>query len=122
MTELAAHFSEARKSFHAALLNSVLRTDDTGVASNADRHHLYSVRIAGGIVNRLGAEARGARLAAQRNSAAVSNVSSSRGTSSSAASGLSRSCSSRLVKSMTYDSSMKCSPRTPSTPSAAIST
>ena len=65
MTELAAHFSEARKSFHAALLNSVLRTDDTGVASNADRHNLYSVRIAGGIVNRLGAEARGARLAAQ---------------------------------------------------------
>ena len=65
MTELTAHFSEARKSFHAALLNSVLRTDETGVASNADRRHLYSVHIAGGIVNRLGTEVRGACLAAQ---------------------------------------------------------
>jgi NgoMIV restriction enzyme len=65
LTDLTAYFSEARKSFHAALLNSVLRVDDTGVASNADRHNLYSVRIAGGIVSRLGAEARGARLAAQ---------------------------------------------------------
>ncbi|HEY7507055.1 MAG TPA: NgoMIV family type II restriction endonuclease, partial [Nitrososphaera sp.] len=65
MTEITAHFSEARKSFHAALLRSVLRVDDTGVASNADRHNLYSVGIAGGIVSRLGAEVRGARLAAQ---------------------------------------------------------
>lgn len=60
-----AHFSEARKSFHAALLQAVLRVDDAGVASNADRHSLYSVRIANGIVSRLGAEVRGARLAAQ---------------------------------------------------------
>jgi hypothetical protein len=60
-----AHFSEARKSFHAALLQAVVRVDDTGVASNADRHSLYSVRLASGIVSRLGAEVRGARLAAQ---------------------------------------------------------
>jgi hypothetical protein len=37
-----AHFSVARKSFHAALLQAVLRVDDAGVASNADRHSLYS--------------------------------------------------------------------------------
>jgi hypothetical protein len=65
LTDLTAYFSEARKSFHAALLRSVLRVDNSGVASNADRHNSYSVRIARGIVSRLGAEVRGARLAAQ---------------------------------------------------------
>ena len=65
MADLTAYFSEARKSFHAALLNSVLLVDDTGVASNADRHNAYSVRIARGVVGRLGAEAIGARLVAQ---------------------------------------------------------
>ena len=65
MTDPTAHFSEARKSFHAALLNSVLLVDATGVASNADRHNVYSVRIARGIVGRLGTEVVGARLVAQ---------------------------------------------------------
>lgn len=60
-----AHFSAARKSFHAALLRAVLRVDHTGVASNADRHSVYSVRIASGIVSRLGVEGEGMRLAAQ---------------------------------------------------------
>lgn len=33
MTDLTAYFSEARKSFHAALLRSVLRIDDARLAS-----------------------------------------------------------------------------------------
>ncbi len=32
-----AYFSEARKSFHAALLDSILRIDAAGVPSNADK-------------------------------------------------------------------------------------
>jgi hypothetical protein len=35
--EQPAYFSEARKSFHAALLNSILRFDATGMPSNADK-------------------------------------------------------------------------------------
>lgn len=58
-------FSEARRSFHAALLNSVLRTDAKGIPSNADKHSKPSVAIAVGIMERLGAEAVGARLAGQ---------------------------------------------------------
>lgn len=58
-------FSEARRSFHAALLNSVLRTDAKGIPSNADKHSKPSVSIAVGIMERLGAEAVGARLAGQ---------------------------------------------------------
>lgn len=65
MADLPAHFSEARKSFHAALFNAVLLVDERGIASNADGHNPYSVQIARGIVNRLGEEVRGARLAAQ---------------------------------------------------------
>ena len=60
-----AFFSEARRSFHAALLASVLRTDAKGVPSNADKHSQQSVRIAVGILKRLGANAVGARLAGQ---------------------------------------------------------
>jgi len=58
-------FSEARRSFHAALLKSVLRTDGKGIPSNADKHSKPSVKIAIGIMERLGAEAVGARLAGQ---------------------------------------------------------
>ena len=61
----SAHFSEARKSFHAALLHSVLRVDDAGIASNADKHNKYSVSIAYGIARRIGIKSRGARLAGQ---------------------------------------------------------
>lgn len=60
-----AFFSEARRSFHAALLASVLRTDKKGVPSNADKHSNSSVCIAKGILDRLGADAVGARLAGQ---------------------------------------------------------
>ena len=58
-------FPEARRSFHAALFSSVLRTDSQGIPSNADRHSRPSVSIASGIIERLGPETKGARLAAQ---------------------------------------------------------
>lgn len=58
-------FAEARRSFHAALLEQVLRANDLGVPSNADKDNVASVTIAQGILNRLGAESTGARLAGQ---------------------------------------------------------
>ena len=63
--EQPAYFSEARKSFHAALLNSILRIDATGVPSNAGRGSRLSTNIAVGIARRIGVEAIGARLAGQ---------------------------------------------------------
>jgi len=60
-----AFFPEARRSFHSALLNSVLRRDAKGIPSNADKHSRQSVRIAVGILERIGAEAVGGRLAGQ---------------------------------------------------------
>ena len=61
-----ALFSESRQAFHAALLNSVLRIDASGIASNADRNHKNSVSIASGIAKRIGGGVRGARLAGQQ--------------------------------------------------------
>ncbi len=58
-------FEEARKSFHAALLGNVLITNEKGVPSNADVGNAASIAIALGIASRIGAEARGARLAGQ---------------------------------------------------------
>jgi hypothetical protein len=60
-----AFFAEARRSFHAALLEKVLRANDAGVPSNADGSNGVSVAIANGILARLGAEITGARLAGQ---------------------------------------------------------
>lgn len=60
-----ALLSEARRGFHAALLNSVLRTDVHGVPSNADRHSKPSVKIATGIVKRIGAPDVGTRPVGQ---------------------------------------------------------
>lgn len=60
-----AYLVEARKSYHAALMMGVLRTDASGVPSNADKDNTTSVMIARGIAQRLGSEARGARLAGQ---------------------------------------------------------
>ncbi len=57
--------SEARRSFHAALLEQVLRANEAGIPSNADGSNPTSVAIASGILIRLGAEAVGARLAGQ---------------------------------------------------------
>lgn len=65
MSETAL-FSESRKAFHAALLNSVLRIDASGIASNADRDNKNSIRVASGIAKRIGNGARGARLAGPR--------------------------------------------------------
>jgi hypothetical protein len=60
-----AFFTEARRSFHAALLERVLRASEAGIPSNADGNNAPSVAIANGILTRLGAEATGARLAGQ---------------------------------------------------------
>ena len=62
---VAAFFAEARRSFHAALLEKVLRANADGIPSNADGANGVSVSIANGILTRLGAEATGARLAGQ---------------------------------------------------------
>lgn len=61
---IEAFFAEARKGFHAALLGAVLRVDK-GVPTNADKHSKPSVAIAKGILDKLGAESKGARLAGQ---------------------------------------------------------
>ncbi|HXH08861.1 MAG TPA: NgoMIV family type II restriction endonuclease [Alphaproteobacteria bacterium] len=60
-----AYFSEARKSFHAALLGSVLQVDHRGIPSNADGSNQNSIRIALGILTQIGEAAKGARLAGQ---------------------------------------------------------
>jgi hypothetical protein len=60
-----AVFGEARRSFHASLLEKVLTADDKGVPANADKDSTASVRIARGILDRLGPETVGARLAGQ---------------------------------------------------------
>ena len=57
-------FSEARRSFHNALLQSVLRSE-SGVPSNADRHSTPSVRIANGILEQLGTTVASGRLVGQ---------------------------------------------------------
>ena len=46
--------SAARVAFHAAVLDRVLRVDDHGVPSNADRDNTASVAVAQGILNRIG--------------------------------------------------------------------
>jgi NgoMIV restriction enzyme len=57
--------AEARRSFHAALLEQVLRANSDGIPSNADGSNQTSIGIAAKILIRLGAEAVGARLAGQ---------------------------------------------------------
>jgi hypothetical protein len=64
-TDTPAFFAEARRSFHAALLEKVLRANEEGIPSNADGANGVSVAIAKGILTRLGSEATGARLAGQ---------------------------------------------------------
>jgi hypothetical protein len=58
-------FTEARKSFHLALRTSVLKTDARGIPTNADGSSKASIKIAVGIMSKLGAESTGARLAGQ---------------------------------------------------------
>ncbi len=58
-------FSEARKAFHAALLESTLTINSAGVVSNADSSNTNSKAIARGIAERLKAETIGERIAGQ---------------------------------------------------------
>ena len=60
-----ALLSKARRDFHAALLDSVLRTDANGIPTNADRHSKPSTAIAQGILRRLGDTQPRARLSGQ---------------------------------------------------------
>lgn len=58
-------FAEARRSFHAALIGTVLRPDAKGIWSNADKDSRPSRAMAQGIAEQLGETAQGARLAGQ---------------------------------------------------------
>ena len=49
-TDKPAFFAEARRSFHAALLEKVLRANEDGIPSNADGANGVSVTIAKGIL------------------------------------------------------------------------
>ncbi len=57
---------QARRDFHAALLESLLLADANGVPSNADKHSKQSVALSKGIIERLGFEQIGDRLAGQQ--------------------------------------------------------
>lgn len=61
----SAFITEARKGFHRALLNDVLKIDKKNIPSNADKSSKSSVLIAQGIVNRIGKQSTGSRLAGQ---------------------------------------------------------
>lgn len=60
-----AWFAEARREFHAALLQNTLTTNALGVVSNADGSNAASRLIAKGIATRLKAETIGERIAGQ---------------------------------------------------------
>ncbi len=60
-----AFLLEARRSFHKSLLESVLTRNDKNVPSNADKDSRLSVALASGILEKLGVETIGARLAGQ---------------------------------------------------------
>ena len=61
----SAHFFEARKIFHAMLLESTLTTNSAGVVSNADSSNNSSKKIAKGIADLLNAETIGERIVAR---------------------------------------------------------
>ena len=60
-----AEFLDARKAFHAALLEATLTTNAAGVVSNADSSNTTSKAIAKGIADLLRAETIGERIAGQ---------------------------------------------------------
>ena len=60
-----AQFLEARKAFHATLLQKTLTINSEGVVSNADSKNVASIAIARGIAERLKAETQGERIAGQ---------------------------------------------------------
>lgn len=57
--------AEARRSFHAALLGSILTRDKNGVVSIADKYSAASKAIADGILTRIGRSSQNARLKGQ---------------------------------------------------------
>ena len=65
LTVAPSFIAEARRTFHATLLERVLFLNDKGVPANADVGNKASVAIAKGIMARLGAESQGDRLAGQ---------------------------------------------------------
>lgn len=65
MTKQVAFFDEARKRFHASLLESTLTTNNSGVVSNADSSNKTSRLIAKGVAELLKAETIAERLAGQ---------------------------------------------------------
>jgi hypothetical protein len=65
VTHSLVFLKEARRAFHEALIRTVLKIDANGVPSNADKDSKLSVSIAKGIVNKLGKESHGSRLAGQ---------------------------------------------------------
>jgi NgoMIV restriction enzyme. len=60
-----AEFAEARKAFHAALLQTTLTINSAGIVSNADGNNATSRVIAKGIADLLKAETIGERIAGQ---------------------------------------------------------
>lgn len=60
-----SEFAEARKAYHAALLESTLTISNAGVVSNADGSNRTSKAIAKGIADLLKAETIGERIAGQ---------------------------------------------------------
>lgn len=62
---VSAEFLEARKAFHATLLESTLTINSAGVVSNADSSNKSSKAIAKGIADLLKAETIGERIAGQ---------------------------------------------------------
>lgn len=63
--ESTAFLAEARRSFHAALIGTVLRQDANEAWSNADKDSRPSKAIARGIAEQLGETVQGTRLAGQ---------------------------------------------------------
>jgi hypothetical protein len=61
----SAGFAQARKAFHAALLESILTTNSAGVVGNADSSNTTSKAIAKGIADLLKAKTIGERVAGQ---------------------------------------------------------
>ena len=70
----AAGFVEARKAFHASLLQSTLTINSAGVVSNADSSNTTSKAIAKGIADLLKAETIGERIAGQTSARLAQNA------------------------------------------------
>ena len=70
----SAEFLEARKAFHAELLESTLTINSAGVVSNADSSNTTSKAIAKGIAERLKAETIGERIAGQTSGNQFENI------------------------------------------------